>query len=76
MEGISILNAVYTMFEEKYVKESIKEYPISVIGKLRTTINISLDASHAELEAMILENELVKKWIEGKPFKKIIFYKI
>ncbi len=48
----SILNAEYPKLENKYLVESEKEYPVSINGKLRTTITISLDASKAE----------VKKW--------------
>ncbi len=71
----SVLNAPYPVFEEKYVKETSKEYPVSVNGKLRTTINISLEATPAEVEKLALENEVVQKWLEGKTPKKIIFVK-
>jgi len=71
----SILNASYPVFEAKYVIESSKEYPVSINGKLRTTMNISLDAAQPDVEKMVLENEVVKKWLEGKAPKKIIFVK-
>jgi leucyl-tRNA synthetase len=71
----SVLDASYPAFEEKYVVESSKEYPVSINGKVRTNINISLAATQAEVEPIVLENELVQKWLEGKPPKKIIFVK-
>jgi leucyl-tRNA synthetase len=71
----SILDASYPKLEEKYLVESSKEYPVSVNGKLRTTMNLSLDAAQPEVEKLVLENEVVKKWLEGKPPKKIIFVK-
>lgn len=71
----SILDATYPAFIEKYVAESSKEYPISVNGKLRTTMNISLDASQQEVEGLVVQHEVVKKWLEGRPPKKIIFVK-
>jgi leucyl-tRNA synthetase len=71
----SILNATYPTFEAKYVVESSKEYPVSINGKLRTTMNISLDAAQPEVEKMVLENDIVQKWLEGKAPKKIIFVK-
>jgi leucyl-tRNA synthetase len=61
--------------ENKYLVESEKEYPISVNGKLRTTMVISLDAAQPEVEKMVLENAVIQKWIEGKSPKKIIFVK-
>jgi len=71
----SILDAAYPVFEEKYVTESSKEYPISVNGKLRTTMNIALDAAQADVEALVLQNEVVQKWLDGKAPKKIIYVK-
>jgi leucyl-tRNA synthetase len=69
----SVLDASYPKLENKYLVESEKEYPISVNGKLRTTMVISLDAAQPEVEKMVLENAVIQKWIEGKPPKKIIF---
>jgi leucyl-tRNA synthetase len=71
----TILEASYPVFEAKYVIESSKEYPISVNGKLRTTLSISLEASQPEVEKIVLSNEVVQKWLEGKQPKKIIFVK-
>ena len=71
----SILDAAYPVLEEKYLVESAKEYPVSINGKLRTTINIALDADAAQVEAIVLANEVVKKWLEDKPVKKFIFVK-
>ncbi len=71
----SILDASYPIFESKYVLESSKEYPVSINGRVRTNINIALDASAAEVEKIVMEHELVQKWMEGKPLKKFIFVK-
>lgn len=71
----SILDASYPVFEAKHVTESSKEYPISVNGKLRTTLTLALDLTQADVEAAVLANEVVQKWLEGKPPKKIIFVK-
>ncbi len=71
----TILDAAYPHVEEKYLTETSKEYPVSVNGKLRTTINLPLTMEQADAEAMVLKNEVVQKWLEGKPPKKIIFVK-
>lgn len=70
-----VLDAAFPKFEPQYVAESTKEYPISVNGKLRTTLNIALDAAQPEVEALVLQNEVVQKWLEGKQPKKVIFVK-
>ncbi|MCK7559195.1 class I tRNA ligase family protein [Chitinophaga sedimenti] len=71
----SILDAAYPVFNEQYVTESAKEYPVSINGKMRTTINISLDVEADEAGKIALANEIVQKWLEGKEPKKIIFVK-
>jgi leucyl-tRNA synthetase len=74
-EGDSILNATFPVFDPNYLIESSKEYPVSVNGKMRTTINIKLDAAQEEVEKIVLSNEIIQKWIDGKSPKKIIFVK-
>ncbi len=71
----SILNASYPVFDAQYVTESSKEYPVSINGRVRTNINIALDATPAQVEEIVMANELVRKWMEGKPSKKFIFVK-
>jgi leucyl-tRNA synthetase len=71
----SVLDATFPLFEAKYVTESSKEYPVSINGRVRTNINISLDATAAQVEEIVMANELVQKWMEGKPLKKFIFVK-
>jgi len=71
----TILDAPFPKWEEKYLIETSKEYPISVNGKLRTTINIDLNAAQGQVEEIVLANPVIQKWIEGKQPKKIIFVK-
>ena len=71
----SVLDAAFPTFEAKYVLESDKEYPISINGKLRATLTLSLDITQQEAEPLILQHETVQKWLEGKAPKKIIFVK-
>jgi len=72
---LSVLDAAFPHYEEKYLVESNKEYPISINGKVRSNINISLNATQPEVEQVVLQNEIVQKWLEGKPPKKIIYVK-
>ncbi len=71
----SILDAAYPESDPKYLIESSKEYPISVNGKLRTTMDIALDAAQPDIEKMVLDNMVIQKWLDGKSPKKIIFVK-
>lgn len=71
----SVLDASYPVFDAKHVVESSKEYPISINGKLRTTMVLPLDAAQPDIEQAVFANEVVQKWLEGKPAKKFIFVK-
>lgn len=69
----TIMDTDFPELEKKYLVETSKVYPISINGKLRTTISISLEATQADVEALVLANEVVKKWLEEKAPKKIIY---
>jgi leucyl-tRNA synthetase len=74
-EGFTIFNASFPKWEEKYVTESVKEYPVSVNGKLRTTLTLPLDMNQQDVEKIVMQNDIVQKWLQGNPYKKIIFIK-
>ena len=71
----TILDAAYPAFNPALLVESSKEYPVSINGKLRTNINLALDLDQSAVEKLVLENETVQKWLEGKAPKKIIYVK-
>jgi len=71
----SIVNAAYPVADQKYLVESSKLYPVAINGKTRTELNISLDAGQQEVEELVLSNETVRKWLEGRPPKKVIYVK-
>ena len=71
----SILDASYPAFNAALLVESSKEYPVSINGKLRTNINLALNLTQPQVEELVLQNEIVRKWLEGNAHKKIIFVK-
>ncbi|NTS39592.1 leucine--tRNA ligase [Flavisolibacter sp. BT320] len=71
----SVLDATYPKFESSYLVESTKEYPVSINGKLRTTLVLDLAATQEQVQDVVLQHEVVQKWMEGKPLKKLIFVK-
>lgn len=74
-KGGSVLTASYPVFEEKYVKESSKAYPVAINGKTRTELILALDATQQQVEERVLADDIVKKWLEGKQPKRIIYVK-
>ena len=71
----SVINADFPKLEEKYLVESTKDYPVSINGKLRTQININLNATQEQVQEIVLANPVVQKWMDDKPLKKLIFVK-
>ncbi len=71
----SVLDAPYPKVEEKYLVESAKNYPIAINGRTRTEMNIALDATQQQVEELVLADDVVKKWLDGNPPKKIIYVK-
>lgn len=68
----SIIYASYPEFNPSYLQEDEFEYPIMVNGKLRTKITFPLTNGPKEIEPEVLDNEIVKKWLDGKSPKKVI----
>ncbi|MBB1284833.1 leucine--tRNA ligase [Flavisolibacter sp. BT320] len=71
----SVLDASFPKFESSYLVESTKEYPVSINGKLRTTMVLDLAATQEQVQEVVLQSEVVQKWMEDKPLKKFIFVK-
>ena len=69
-ESVSI--AKFPIFEAKYLVESTKTYPISFNGKMRFTMELSLDLSKEEIEKEVMDNERTKQQLAGRTPKKVI----
>lgn len=68
----SISTASFPKFEEKYLVESNKEYPISFNGKMRFTLELPLDLSKTEIESAVMAHEKTAQYLEGRTPKKVI----
>ena len=68
----SISTADFPIFNPKYLLESSKNYPISFSGKMRFTLELSLDLSKEEIEKTVLENEKTIAQLAGRLPKKVI----
>ncbi|MCW5910657.1 MAG: leucine--tRNA ligase [Cyclobacteriaceae bacterium] len=68
----TVLKASYPKYDEQYLTESSHNYPISINGKVRAQMNFALDMPKEDIEKQVLASEIVQKWSEGKPPKKVI----
>jgi len=68
----SISTASFPKFDESHLVESTKNYPISFNGKMRFTMELSLDLSKEDIEKAVLANEKTKEQLQGREPKKVI----
>lgn len=68
----SISFAKFPDVEDKYLTETVFEYPISLNGKLKFTYQLDLNLEPLEIEKIILSLDETKKILSGKSIKKVI----
>jgi leucyl-tRNA synthetase len=71
----TILDQPFPKWNEKYLKETSKAYPVAINGRTRTELTLALDATQQQVEEIVLKDAVVSKWLEGKQPKKIIYVK-
>lgn len=67
----SVTKASFPQWKEEYLVENEFEYPISINGKVKFKINLSLQLSKEEVEKNVMSSEELGKFMQGNP-KKII----
>lgn len=69
----SLIKASWPKFDEKYLVEDKITVVVQINGKVRTSMVVAIDITEEDIKKMAEEDEVVKKWIEGKEIKKIIY---
>ncbi len=70
-EGL-VAMAPWPEWDEAAAKEELLTIAVQVMGKLRGTIDVPAGIVREEMEKVALENENVKRHIEGKTIRKVI----
>ena len=71
----SVMNATFPVYEQAYVTENTKKYPVAVNGKTRIEMEFPIDAAQEAVEKEVLADATILKWLEGKQPKKVIYVK-
>ncbi|MEN5086932.1 leucine--tRNA ligase [Sphingobacterium faecium] len=74
-ENGSISYATYPTFIADYLVESEFAYPVSINGKMKMNLLLPLDLDAKAVEEIVLSNEDVQRFMDGKSLKKLIFVK-
>ncbi len=68
----SISKVAFPIFKPEHLVENSKEYPVSFNGKMRFLLELPLNLSKDEIEAIVLKDERTIKQLDGKIPNKII----
>jgi leucyl-tRNA synthetase len=68
----SISTIAFPVFEPRFLVESTKTYPVSFNGKMRFTLELSLDLNKEEIEKAVLDDERTQQQLNGRSPKKVI----
>jgi leucyl-tRNA synthetase len=71
----SIFLEKWPEYDAELIKEETFELVAQINGKVRDKVEAKIGISENEAKEIVLDREQIKKWIEGKEVKKIIFVK-
>ena len=65
----------WPQYEKALTEDAEFELVIQINSKVRDRVMVKKGINQTEAEKLVLGREMVKKWLEGKPPKKIVFVK-
>ncbi len=68
----SIFDRSWPEYNPAFLEENSFEYPVTVNGKVRAKVNLSLELTNEETAAAALKDAAVVKFLEGKAVKKVV----
>jgi leucyl-tRNA synthetase len=69
----SIFTATWPAFDERLAAAGDVEVVVQVNGKVRGRVTVSRGATEAEVVARALQDESVRKFVDGKPVRKTVY---
>src|SRR6266550_3483443 len=69
----SIFTATWPAFDERLAAGGDVEVVVQVNGKVRGRVTVSRGATEAEVVALALKDESVRKFVDGKPVRKTVY---
>jgi leucyl-tRNA synthetase len=68
----NIVNVDFPIYDEAYLVEDTKNYPVSFNGKMRFTLELSLELDQEGVQKAVLQDDRTAEYLEGKTPKKWI----
>ncbi|MFH1036635.1 MAG: leucine--tRNA ligase [Patescibacteria group bacterium] len=69
----SIHKQKWPKYDSKFIKEKTANLIIQINGKVREILKTDSDITEEQARELAISREKIKKWIEGKNIKKVIF---
>src|SRR5438309_1063387 len=69
----SIFTAAWPAFDERLAAAGDVEVVVQVNGKVRGRVTVGRGASEAEVVALAMQDESVRKFVDGKPLRKTVY---
>src|SRR5205814_1030875 len=69
----SVFHAGWPSYDAKLAAAGDVEVVVQVNGKVRARVTVSRGASEAEVVALAMQDESVRKFVDGKPVRKTIY---
>jgi len=69
----SIFKSKWPEYDPKMLIEDIVEIVIQINGKVRLKLNIPVDIAEERLKAMVISDEKIQSWIQGKSIRNFIY---
>ncbi|MBD3311291.1 MAG: leucine--tRNA ligase [Candidatus Magasanikbacteria bacterium] len=73
--GSTITFETWPEYDESLIQDDMITLVVQINGKVRANLEVSADISESEAKDKALEEDNVKKWLEGKQPKKVIYVK-
>jgi len=71
-EAGTVSYAQFPEFKEEYLVEESVNYPVAINGKVREQLQFPATATAQEIEAAVLATDILARFADGKPAKKVI----
>ena len=69
----SLFLARWPKYDSQLIKEELVTLIVQVNGRVRDKVEISVELKEEEVKELVLGEEKVKKWLQGKIIKKVIY---
>jgi leucyl-tRNA synthetase len=68
----SVMQVSWPTYDEQALKQETVIMVVQINGKIRGKVEVQLDSTETELRPLVLNDEMIKRFIEDRPIKKFI----